>query len=217
LRIRWRGAIVARTGMNARLVEASVLLGASALTVWLFLCARWCAEADVRRGLLEAKGGHRLWDAAIAAQRRPEAWIHDEAACEAVMQHLRRDPYSRRCCLWLGPNLHAHRPEIWEMLCAEIQSTSEDRAYDALMVLPRMGGPVPEPIVDDLWNWCVRLDRSNSGLRFLVELFVAGIESTAAGKQMLLRKWQAASYAERLQLVALGILDPERRWQPAAK
>jgi hypothetical protein len=40
-----------------------------------------------------------------------------------------------------------------------------------------------------LWNWCVRLDRSNSGLRFLVELFVAGIESTAAGKQMLLRKW----------------------------
>lgn len=202
--------------MNARLVEASVLLGASALTVWLYGCAREGSAAELRQRLMQASGARLYW-AAVDATRWPEAWIHDEAACEAVMQHLRRDPYSRRCCLRLGPYLHAHRQEIWEMLCAEIQSTSEDRAYDALKVLPRMGGPVPEPIVDDLWNWCVRLDRSNSGLRFLVELFVAGIESTAAGKQMLLRKWQAASDTERQHLVVLGITDPERRWQPATK
>lgn len=201
--------------MNTCLVEASVLLGASALTVWLYGCAREGSAAELRQRLMQASGPRLYW-AAVDASRWPGAWIHDEAACEAVMQHLRRDPYSRRCCLWLGPNLHAHRPEIWEMLCAEIQSTSEDRADDALMVLPRMGGPVPEPIVDELWNWCVH-HKESSSKRLLAEMFVAGIESTAAGKQQLLRKWQAASDAERLQLVALGITDPERRWQSAAR
>lgn len=203
--------------MNARLVEASVLLGASALTVCLYFCARWCAEADVRRGLLEAKGGRRLSDAAIAAQRWPEAWIHDEAVCRAVLQHLRRDRFSEWCCWSLAPHLRAHREDVWELVCTAIKASDEGQAYDALKVMPRMGAPVPEPVVDDLWNWCVKIDRSNSKLRFRVELFVEGIESTAAGKQLLLRKWQAASDTERQHLIALGITDPERRWQSAAK
>lgn len=203
--------------MNARLVEASVLLGASALTVWLFCCARECAEADVRRGLLEAEGGSRLWDAAIAAQRWPEAWIHDDAVCRAVLQHLRRDRFSEWCCWSLAPYLRAHREEVWELVCAAIKVADEDQSHDALMVLPRMGDPVPEPVVDDLWSWCVHLDKPNSDLRYRVEKVFAGIESAASGKQRLLRKWQAASDTERQHLVALGIVDPERRWQPAAK
>ena len=201
--------------MNARLVEASVLLGASALTVWLYGCAREGSAAELRERLMQASGPRLYW-AAVDASRWPGAWSYDEAAREAVMQHLRCDPYSRRCCLLLGPFLPAHRQEVWQILCTEIQSIREDRAYDALRVLPRMGAPVPEPIVDDLWNWCVRLDRSSSK-QLLAEMFVVGIESTAAGKQLLLRKWQAASDAERLQLVALGITDPERRWQSAAR
>ena len=76
---------------------------------------------------------------------------------------------------------------------------------------------MPEPIVDDLWNWCVKIDKPNSDLRYRVEKVLSGLESTAAGKQMLLRKWQAASDTERLHLVALGVTDPERRWQAATK
>jgi len=217
LRSRRVAAIVRRLGMNARLVEASVLLGSSALTVWLYCCARECAEADVRRGLLEATGGNRLWDAAIAARRWPDAWIHDDAVCAAVMQHLRRDRFSEWCCWSLAPHLREHREEVWELVCAVIKVSDEDRAYDALMVLPRMGSPVPEPIVDDLWSWCVNLDKPNLDLRYRTEKVLAGIESTPAGKQMLLRKWRAASETERQHLLALGIVDPERRWQSATK
>lgn len=202
--------------MNARLVEASVLLGASALTVWLYCCAREYAAVEVRQRLVRATGPSLFW-AAEQASEWPWAWSHDEAVCEAVMQHLRRDPFSARCCLRLGPHLHAHQQEVWDLLCAELRSADGDGAYDALMVLPRMGSPMPEPIVDDLWSWCVNLDEPNSDLRYRVEQILAGIESTAAGKQLLLRRWQTANGTERQRLVALGIVDPERRWQPAAK
>ena len=205
-----------RLGMNARVLEGSVVLGAMALTVGLYLCARECAKADVRRQLLEASDGN-LWRAANSAALWPEAWIHDETVCEAVIQHLRRHRRSAHWCWELAPHLHGHRQEVWALLCAEIQVPDQNRAYDALWVFRRMGTSVPEPIVDDLWSWFVTIDKPKSDLRERAGTVIAAIESTAAGKQLLLRKWQAANETDRQRLVALGIVDPERRWQAAAK
>jgi hypothetical protein len=215
LRIRRRGAIVARNGMNARLVEASVLLGASALTVWLFLCAREFSVADVRRQVFEALDhGGGLSKVYGLAQQEPDAWIHDEEIRRLAFQRLARGEHSACQLVSLLPG---DRAEIWEILATRItdpEAKDGERFYGQLLRMPQ---PVPETVVERLWDYFFLTPKQNVFAPWRAKYTLVAIEQDEAGKRVLLRKWQAASDEVRERVVAVGLTDSERRWQPATK
>lgn len=201
--------------MNARLVEASVLLGASALTVWLYLCAREFSVADVRRQVIEALDyGDGLSGVYFLAQQQPDAWVHDEEIRRLAFQRLARGERSACQLVSLLPGDRAH---IWEILATRItdpEAKDGEPFYELLWTMPQ---PVPETVVERLWDYFFLTPKRNVFAPWRAKCTLVAVEQHEAGKRVLLRMWQAASEEVRERVVAVGIEDPERRWQPAAK
>jgi hypothetical protein len=201
--------------MNARLLEASVLLGASALTVWLYFCAREFSVADVRQQVFEALDyGGGLSKVYFLAQQQPDAWVHDEEIRRLAFQRLARGEHSACQLVSLLPG---DRAAVWEILATRItdsEAKDGERFFGMLMTMPQ---PVPETVVERLWDYFFLTPKRNVFAPWRGKYTMVAIEQDEAGKRVLLRKWLAASDEVRERVVAVGIVDPERRWQPAAK
>jgi hypothetical protein len=201
--------------MNARLVEASVVLGASALTMWLYVCAREFSVADVRQQVFEAlEHGDGLSGVFFLAQNERDAWAHDEEIRRLAFQRLARGEHSACQLVSLLPG---DRAEIWEILATRITDPEKKDAewfYELLWTMPQ---PVPETVVERLWGYFFLTPKRNVFAPWRAKYTLVAIEQDEAGKRVLLRKWLAASDEVRERVVAVGIVDPERRWQPAAK
>lgn len=201
--------------MNARLVEASVLLGSSALTVLLYCCARDASVADVRRKVLEAlEDGHGLSGVFFLAQNERDAWVHDEEIRRLAFARLAR---GERSACQLVSLLPGDRAQIWEILATRItdpETKDTERFYELLWTMPQ---PVPETVVERLWDYFFLTPKRNVFAPWPAKCALVAVEQHEAGKRVLLRKWQAASDEVRERVLAVGIAEPERRWQSATK